>query len=106
MAKNKDNPNMDEQQEQPDAAEAEAEQPQETEVAAEEVAAEPETETPAPDVPVEPTLEPVEAPAPALLVWQALIPQDVPQTPEAQAAEHEWQLEHNPSYDNQFAPKD
>lgn len=61
-------------------------------------------EAPAPDVPVEPTAEGVSAPAPALLVWQALIPQDVPDSVEAQAVEHEWQLEHNPSYQDQFAP--
>jgi hypothetical protein len=125
MAK-KDN-SMDEQAE-PQEAPQEAEQPQAPEQVEEpsaltdaEIA--PHGEAPAPEPAPEPQPEPEpepeaapesapddavlppSAPAGPPLVWQALIPQDVADSPEARAAEHEWQLEHNPGYDNQFAPK-
>src|SRR5690349_6964407 len=45
------------------------------------------------------------APAPAVDEWFAGVPQDVPDNDEARAIEHAWQLEHNPSYQGQFAPK-
>lgn len=54
-----------------------------------------------------PDPEPAEAPKPAPpIVWFAGVPQNVPDDPEARQREHEWQLEHNPGYQGQFAPKE
>jgi hypothetical protein len=98
MAKKSDGAEAEEQDmvEAPEAEVAEAQLPETAEQAPE----------PEPEPEPEPTPEAVaEAKAaiePGLLVWFPLIPQDTPFTEEAWASEHEWQLEHNPSYQGQF----